>query len=69
MRYVVYKASRCYDGGVGYQGSSCESAGVKPGAIFDSLPEAQEAAAKLKAVNPVGFTVEEYRDRKPYRKP
>lgn len=61
-KYIVRKISRCYNGGPGYAGPSCKNAGITPGAIFSTRKEAELAAKKLTEYNPVGFTVEEYKE-------
>lgn len=58
--YVVVKSSRDYAGGEGYAGPACEKAGVEPGKIYHFILDADAAAKKLTAVNPVGFKVVRY---------
>ena len=40
-----------------YGGIACEKAGVEPGKMYTSHEEAEQDAAKLTEVNPVGFSV------------
>jgi hypothetical protein len=40
-----------------YEGIACEKAGIEPGKMYTSREEAEQDAAKLTEVNPVGFSV------------
>lgn len=55
--YKIVKSSR--RGSTPYIGITCIHAKVKPGKIYDSLIEAEDAANKPTKHNPVGFVVEE----------
>ena len=56
MPYHIIKASRTYEG-KGYEGISCQQAGVEPGKTYDHMSDAVADMAKLSVVNPVGWTV------------
>ena len=63
MKYVIIKSTRWYEGGPGYAGPTCDLASIPPGKIYDSEEEAEMAAARLNAMNRIGFTVEEFKER------
>jgi len=56
--FHIIKSSRAYEESA-YSGPTCERAGVTPGKSYSSREEAQNDAEKLRACNPVGFTVVE----------
>lgn len=66
MPYHIIKASRTYEGG-GYEGISCQQAGVEPGKTYDYMSDAVSDMVKLTAVNPVGWTVYDIDTKKAVR--
>jgi hypothetical protein len=57
-RWCVVKATRTYDGGVGYDGPSMEKAGLTgPAGPYDSYEEAVEVKMALQEVNAVGWRI------------
>jgi hypothetical protein len=68
-KWIIMKASRAYRGGIGYTGPTCANAGIEPGQLYSTQQAAERDAALLSDYNPVGFTVEKYRNRPSEHKP
>jgi hypothetical protein len=64
MKYVIVKSSRSGSNRT-YTGVTWNNAGLKihiEGALYNDFIEANELAKELSKHNPVGFTVEEYKE-------
>lgn len=66
MPYHIVKASRAYEGR-GYNGITCQQAGVEPGKTYDSEGDALGDAIKMQAVNPVGWDIYDCETKKAIR--
>lgn len=56
MSYHIVKSTRLYDN-YGYDGPTCDTAGIEPGKTYSDEIDAVTDAKMLARWNPVGFSV------------